>query len=87
MSLFPVLCTIIAVSSLSWESTLIVIISSLLIIIIIIIIMNDTFTRSLESVVTECKEHTIHTQTQVVLASTKPKEIKRTHEGEANLTT
>ena len=39
-----------------------------------------------EPVVTECKKHTIHTQTQVV-ASRKPKEIKRTHEGEANFTT
>ena len=37
-------------------------------------------------VVTECKERTIHTQTQIV-ASRKPKEIKRTHEGEANFTT
>ena len=54
--------------------------------IIIIIIINDTLARSLEPVFTECKEHTIHTQTQVV-ASRKPKEIKRTHEGEANLTT
>ena len=53
---------------------------------IIIIIINDTLARSLEPVVTECKERTIHTQTQVV-ASRKPKEIKRTHEGEANLTT
>ena len=53
---------------------------------IIIIIINDTLARYLEPVVTECKEHTIHTQTQVV-ASRKPKEIKRTHEGEANLTT
>ena len=34
----------------------------------------------------ECKEYTIHTQTQVV-ASRKPKKIKRTHEGEANFTT
>ena len=34
------------------------------IIIIIIIIINDTLARSLEPVVTECKEHTIHTQTQ-----------------------
>ena len=42
--------------------------------------------RSLEPVVTECKEHTIHTQTQIV-ASRKPKEIKHTHEGEANFTT
>ena len=48
--------------------------------------MNDTIARSLEPVVTECKEHTIHTQTKVV-ASRKPKEIKRTHEGEVNLTT
>ena len=55
-------------------------------IIIIIIIINDKLARSLEPVVTECKEHTIHTQTQVV-ASRKPKEIKRTHEGEADLTT
>ena len=31
---------------------------------IIIIIINDTLARSLEPVVTECKEHTIHTQTQ-----------------------
>ena len=53
---------------------------------IIIIIINDTLARSLEPVVTECNEHTIHTQTQVV-ASRKPKEIKRAHEGEANLTT
>ena len=51
--------------------------------IIIIIIINDTLARSLEPVVTECKEHTIHTQTQIV-ASRKPKEIKHTHEGEAN---
>ena len=51
-----------------------------------IIIINGTLARSLEPVVTECKEHTIHTQTQVV-ASSKPKEIKRTHEGEANFTT
>ena len=50
------------------------------------IIINGTLARSLEPVVTECKEHTIHTQTQVV-ASRKPKEIKRTHEGEANFTT
>ena len=50
--------------------------------VIIIIIINDTLARSLEPVVTECKEHTIHTQTQVV-ASRKPKELKRTHEGEA----
>ena len=56
---------------------------SVCIIIIIIIIINDTLARSLEPVVTECKEHTIHTQTQVV-ASRKPKELKRTHEGEAN---
>ena len=56
------------------------------IIIIIIIIINDTLARSLEPVVTEYKEHTIHTQTQAV-ASRKPKKIKRTHEGEANLTT
>ena len=53
---------------------------------IIIIIINYTLARSLEPVVTECKEHTIHTQTQVV-ASRKPKEIKHTHEGEANFTT
>ena len=52
---------------------------------IIIIIINDTLARSLEPVVTECKEHTIHTQTQIV-ASRKPKEIKHTHEGEANFT-
>ena len=52
----------------------------------IIIIINDTLARSLEPVVTECKEHTIHTQTQIV-ASRKPKEIKHTHEGEANFTT
>ena len=39
---------------------------------IIIIIINDTLARSLEEpVVTECKEHTIHTQTQIV-ASRKP---------------
>ena len=43
----------------------------------IIIIINDTLARSLEPVVTECKEHTIHTQTQIV-ASRKPKEIKHT---------
>ena len=49
-------------------------------------IINDTLARSLEHVVTECKEHTIHTQTQIV-ASRKPKEIKHTHEGEANFTT
>ena len=54
-------------------------------IIIIVIIINGTLARSLEPVVTECKEHAIHTQTQV-LASRKPKEIKRTHEGEANFT-
>ena len=53
---------------------------------IFIIIINDTLARSLEPVVAEWKEHTIHTQTQVV-ASRKPEEIKRTHEGEANLTT
>ena len=50
-----------------------------------LIIINDTLARSLEPVVTECKEHTIHTQTQIV-ASRKPKEIKHTHEGEANFT-
>ena len=55
-------------------------------VIIIIIIINGTLARSLEPVVTECKEHTIHTQTQVV-ASRKSKEIKRTHKGEANFTT
>ena len=55
-------------------------------IIIIIIIINDTLARSLEPLVTECKEHTIHTQTQIV-ASRKPKEIKHTHEGEANFQT
>ena len=33
---------------------------------ILAIIINDTLARSLEPVVTECKEHTIHTQTQVV---------------------
>ena len=49
-------------------------------------IINGTLARSLEPVVTECKEHTIHTQTQIV-ASRKPKEIKHTHEGEANFTT
>ena len=49
-----------------------------------IIIINDTLARSLEPVATECKEDAIHTQTQVV-ASRKLKEIKRTHEGEANL--
>ena len=49
-------------------------------------IINGTLARSLEPVVTECKEHTIHTQTQVV-ASRKSKEIKRTYEGEANFTT
>ena len=53
---------------------------------VMVSIINDALARSLEPVVTECKEHTIHTQTQVV-ASRKPKEIKRTHEGEANLTT
>ena len=53
---------------------------------IIIIIINDTLARSLEPVVTECKEHTVHTQTKIV-ASRKPKEIKHTHEGEANFTT
>ena len=53
---------------------------------VIIIIINDTLARSLEPVVTECKEHTIRTQTQVV-ASRIPKVIKRTHEGEANFTT
>ena len=52
---------------------------------LLIIIINDTLARSLEPVVTECKEHTIHTQTQIV-ASRKPKEIKHTHEGEANFT-
>ena len=36
------------------------------------LIINDTLARSLEPVVTECKEHTIHTQTQIV-ASRKPK--------------
>ena len=51
-----------------------------------VIIINDTLARSLEPVVTECKEHTIHTQTQI-MASRKPKEIKHTHEGEANFTT
>ena len=51
-----------------------------------IVIINDTLARSLEHVVTECKEHTIHTQTKIV-ASRKPKEIKHTHEGEANFTT
>ena len=50
------------------------------------IIINGTLARSLEPVVTECKEHTIHTQTQIA-ASRKPKEIKHTHEGEANFTT
>ena len=49
-------------------------------------IINGTLARSLEPVVTECKEHTIHTQMQIV-ASRKPKEIKHTHEGEANFTT
>ena len=53
---------------------------------IIIIIINGTLARSLEPVVTECKDHTIHTQTQIV-ASREPKEIKHTHEGEANFTT
>ena len=52
---------------------------------VIKVIINDTLARSLEPVVTECKEHTIHTQTQIV-ASRKPKEIKHTHEGEANFT-
>ena len=51
-----------------------------------VVIINGTLARSLEPVVTECKEHTIHTQTQIV-ASRKPKEIKHTHEGEANFTT
>ena len=51
-----------------------------------IIIINDTLARSLEPVVTECKEHTVHTQTKIV-ASRKPKEIKHAHEGEANFTT
>ena len=32
-------------------------------------IINDTLARSLEPVVTECKEHTIHTQTQVVAST------------------
>ena len=32
--------------------------------IIIIIIINGTLARSLEPVVTECKEHTIRTQTK-----------------------
>ena len=41
----------------------------------IIIIINGTQARSLEPVVTECKEHTIHTQTQAV-ASRKPKRNK-----------
>ena len=53
---------------------------------IILLIINDTLARSLEPVATECKEHTIHTQTQIV-ASRKPKEMKHTHEGEANFTT
>ena len=53
--------------------------------VLLLIIINDTLARSLEPVVTECKEHTIHTQTQIV-ASRKPKEIKHTHEGEANFT-
>ena len=53
---------------------------------LLLLIINDTLARSLEPVVTECKEHTIHTQTQIV-ASRKPKEIKHTHEGEANFTT
>ena len=51
-----------------------------------LLIINDTLARSLEPVVTECKEHTVHTQTQIV-ASRKPKEIKHTHESEANFTT
>ena len=51
-----------------------------------LIIINGALARSVEPVVTECKEHTIHTQTQVV-ASRKPKEIKRTNEGEADFTT
>ena len=55
-------------------------------IIIIIIIINGTLARSLEPVVTGCKDDTIHTQTQIV-ASRKPKEIKHTYEGEANFTT
>ena len=54
-------------------------------VLLLLIIINDTLARSLEPVVTECKEHTIHTQTQIV-ASRKPKEIKHTHEGEANFT-
>ena len=40
--------------------------AEIIIIIIIIIIINGTLARSLEPVVTECKEHTIHTQTQAV---------------------
>ena len=56
------------------------------VILLLLLFINGTLARSLEPVVTECKEHTIHTQTQVV-ASRKPKEIKRTHEGEANFTT
>ena len=53
------------------------------------IIIDETLARSLEPVVTYCSARSIpsiHTQTQVV-ASRKPKEIERTHEGEANLTT
>ena len=34
-----------------------------------LIIINDTLARSLEPVVTECKEHTIHTQAQVVASN------------------
>ena len=44
---------------------------------VFIIIINGTLARSLEPVVTECKDHTIYTQTQVV-ASRKPKK-KKTH--------
>ena len=54
-------------------------------VVLLLLIINDTLARSLEPVVTECKEHTIQTQTQIV-ASRKPKEIKHTHEGEANFT-
>ena len=54
---------------------------------LLLLIINGTLARSLEPVVTECKEHTIHTQTTQIVASRKPKEIKHTHEGEANFTT
>ena len=61
-----------------------------IIIIIIIIIINGTLISPISRTrghSTECEEHTIHTQTQVVAISRKPQEIKRTHEGEAKFTT